>query len=238
MLQYAIVTEVSLMADGYPSCTITDERNGATMTGCKFLGVGGGTQSSISYSPPAVGARVLYGFVRGTSQAVVLGVTHSPLANAKLTDAQESSSYDEEFNAQIGPYDRCAEQGGTWVFLTNDGQLVIDSSQSQMPVRVQLGIGYAANLRISQNNEADEGILLAGPTRDYLDGLRSALDDTRVQLAKVMTYVNVLTAVPGKPPTFSPDTLASLAVPGLSTTDDLVASAVKISSRSILEDWV
>jgi hypothetical protein len=219
---------------GYPVCDLYDEINGGVFTGCRFLCVGGGSPIVVSYDPPAVGARVLYAILQGTTQAIVLGSVFAPEANRRLTDNPPEVEYDEEYPAQVGVGDKYCERGDSWMFLTDDGQFVFDASTSMRPFRVQLSGSDSGHLRISQDGQADERVLLAGPTRSYIDGLRTDVNNlillTQQIVAELASGPKI--ALPG-----SATSAGKLKI-GLSTDTDLVASAVRISSRSVQEDGV
>lgn len=218
---------------GYPVCDLYDEVNGGVLTGCRFLCAGGGSPIVVSYDPPAVGARVLYTLLQGTAQAIVLGSVFAPEANRRLTDNPPDVEYDQEYPAQVGVGDKYFERGNSWMFLTDDGQFVFDASTSMKPFRVQLNGSDSGHLRISQDGQADERLLLAGPTRNYLDGLRSDLDDLKSKLAELILELNAVSLGTGQT-----KSVVALQTPGLSTDTDLLASAVRISSRSVQEDGV
>ncbi len=236
MLRYANVKAVYILA-GYPVCDIFDQVNGAVYTGCRFLCAGGGSDESTSYDPPSIGARVVYGLLDGNTQAIVFGSVFAPNANRRITDNPAEVSYDQEYPGQIGVRDKFWERGNSWMFLTDDGQFVFDASQSDMPIRFQLSSGKSGNVRISQDEEAEENVLLAGPTRDYLDQLRSDLDSTRASLVKALVQLDALNVAASGQPKYVAD-IAEMSIPGTPTDDSVVASAIRISSRSVAEDVI
>lgn len=237
-MRYGRVHAVYLNANGYPVCDIGDEHNGATYRGCRFL-VGGGGKDSGSYFPPALQSRVVYGLVSDMS-AVVFGVVTAPDGIERLTDTPEEVGYDEEFPNQVGPKDAFVTRSGTWVFLTEDGQLVFDAATSMQPIRLQMAGNACGHLRIAQDGAAEERVLLAGPTREYLDKLH----DDIVELRKVVSTLAAALATAGVGGAAA-SSVGTTYVPAWekdvtlgATADSMVASAVRISARSVTEDGV
>lgn len=236
-MRYARVTALYL-DNGYPVCSIVDETSGAVFSGCRFMCMGGGTADAMNYSPPLPNSRVAYGTLAGNTQVVVMGqVFHQK--NKRLTSDPQTVAYDERFPGQVSVLDSFTERGNAWFIMTADGQMVMDASQAETPVRIQLSQGSSGHLRLDQGGDADEHLLLAGPTRDYLDNLQQAISDVWSTLNKVILALPgvSLEAVSGAAAVESAKATASVALTS-STGADMVASAVRISSRSVLDDEV
>lgn len=234
MLRFGNVNAVYAL-NGYPVCDLVDEITGSVFTGCRFTCSGGGSMESVHYTPPAVGARVIYGQISGPNQsAVVLGSVYATKALRRLTaDPPVDLESDEDYPPQVGVNDTYMEKGNAWFFLTDEGEFVFDCSQVAKPFRIQLGVGGSSNLRISQDGEANERVLLSGPAMEYMDTLRSDLDDVRGKLADLIVELNGVNLATGQA-----SNVASLQIPGLETGIDMVASAIQISSRSIENDEI
>lgn len=152
---------------------------------------------------------------------------------------------------KTGLRDYGIEQAGARLLVSERGELVLDARDAKMPVRVQLAAGEA--LRVSVDGEADERLILAGPLRVYVDALVDRVNQLGRALWALETWANTVPdgAAPGlvgyqaavnaagmnpldvvSP---GPDPVSGEGAFG-KTSDEMVASAMRISGRSVEED--
>lgn len=227
--------------NGAPVCDIADVLGRGIYLGCPFAFAGPGTVNSGSVRLPAVGSNVTYlpylGNARG---AVVIGSILASDTGARFrAEDAEAVDPDLDYPTVVNLADSVEWNGGALWVLTGDGQIVLDTTESGQPVRVQLA--EATPLRISQGGvEPTERVVLAGPALKKLNELTNDINDLKLQ---VMFLTNMLIAS-GAGAATEPALLAlSLAVatksyaPELSANagQELEASAILISASSTAE---
>lgn len=242
---------------GRPFCDVLDESSGAMIYGCPFLCLGGsGAADGVTaYFPPAQaaqsevalgdGARIVWMPLAGADgrAGVVLGAVMHRNTGQVFHEEETHPEPDEDYPWKINTNDVLVQNGKAFFVISNFGDIVLDTSQASKPVRLQLSATGSGHVRISQDGDADDRLLLAGPTRKLVDDLISKVNDLEAKLAKV--YNAVASAGPGTDAGYNAfQVLAKKLLPPLvpttmnTTTDGLEASAIKISSRSIENDYI
>lgn len=231
--------------------------------GCPFLCLGGsGAADGVTaYFPPAQsvqsevamgdGARVVWLPLAGADgrAGVVLGAVMHRNTGAIFHEEETHPEPDEDYPWKINTNDVLIQNGKAFFVLSNFGDAVLDTSQASVPIRLQLAASGAGHVRISQDGDAEERLLLAGPTRKVVDDLIAKVNALETKLATLQNTLQAAnaTAVPAGPETgFLAYTkaLAASLLPALvpttmnPSTDGLEASAVKISSRSVENDYI
>lgn len=235
--------------DGLQVADVIDN-DGSVWLRCRFVGQGGGgSESYVRHGVPPAGdeAEVLLGWLDGAVPfPVILGTLASPKASAAFSDVDPPGP-ETDYPAKNGLRDEVIAHGGARIVLSSQGDLVLDTTRSDKPVRVQLPPG--GRMRISREGEADERLLLAGPTQEHIDALAAHVDALAQHvtlLTSILQSLAAATAVPVAPATL-PTWGASLAQvlqptppypysPSPRTSDALVASAVAISRVSAAEE--
>lgn len=249
---------------GAPVCDVQDEASGAFYLRAQFmcLGGGGGENSQTAHFPPAAvpdasqgvltgdGARVLLGRLGGGGVVVIGAVMHRNKCSF-FSQEEIDASPEAEYPMYCNINDVLLQNGKAFMVLSNFGDAVIDTSQSSRPIRLQMEASPAGHVRISQDGDADERVPLAGPLRNYLDGMAKRMNDIEGRLTHLQAVMALSPAAipPGLAPAepalvaFAANISASLSpIPEPvwypSTDDGMVASAIRVSSRSVVNDEI
>lgn len=187
---------------------------------------------------------------------VVVGALPNPGTWQRLRDDVEKPDDGDDYSADSDILDIVAENAGARLLLSKHGDLVLDATRSKRPVHVMLP--EDGQLRVAQGGDSSERTLLAGPSLDYIDALRDKVNDLGDKLKTLWNAINdgaVYTAMqagvaaevasPGTgkaafstalkaqaPDLIPPFFYSDQDKPG----DDLVASAVRLSSRAKSEE--
>jgi hypothetical protein len=192
----AIVQRVYASRAGSPVADILDEYGGVYI-GVRFLGLGGGGDASDArvYIPPTEanpnatpdasgGSEVLISMPdRVGGWPVIVGSFHNGQADSRMVKREESVAADAEFPSTNDPADVAIEAGSARIVISKDGDIVLDTSASGKPIRLQLG----GELRISRSGDSSEGLLLSGPTLLALGTMIDKYDAIGKRLAAVET---------------------------------------------------
>lgn len=221
---------------GAPVCDISDTRSGSLYLGCPFSMPGAGTKDRGSVRLPAQDSLVAYIPYGGNSPgAVIVGSVLRPEVGARFRqEGAPAVDYSRDYPTVVELDDSLEFNGGACWILTSDGQIVLDTTESGGPVRVQLEAGGV--LRISQGGrEPTERLMLAGPTRNKLDQLVGAVNELKGQVAFLTaalsagasptsaSFASVATGIADKP--YAP-------LPVASTSAEVEAGAILISDQS------
>jgi len=267
-LRTAQVTDVYLTAQGVPVCDVVDS-NGNVYLACRLAGPGGGgdKERAFVHIPPAepsepsrtspedtVGAEAVIAFGDGAiPHPVVIGTLYNSQAGARLAADVEPVEDDVDFPDVPDVRDLVMSSGGARLVLSRHGDAVLSTKDSTRPLRLELNKGNF--LRISQEDDADEGLVLAGPLIDHLGDLVDKLDSIGNRLSALETAMGaamlagdaVITATPALAATslpytaFSKSLIAALGftyTPPSKAGDEVIAAAVQVSSqtKSAVED--
>lgn len=223
--------------NGVVLCNVTDESTGAVYIACPLLSLGAGTDDNHLFSAPRAGSLVLLGLFRGrSSKAVVLGCLPTSMAKKISKDREYEGDGDYPVKEAVHLADTAMRNKGAVVAVTKDGNIVLDATESQQPVRVQLA--PSGQLRVSQGGvEPTEHTLLAGPTIALLEELVDKVN----ALVTAIDNLRACAATAAKKPVIGEDIGIALlnaplpiaiAEPG----DSLIADALLISENQLSEE--
>lgn len=244
-------------ANGLPVCDVADSA-GNVWRACRIRTEGGGPES-FGYRPPigasdqnrttpetTAGGEVLLSWSDGShGHPTVMGALPHTRVVGKLVDKIDKPEPDADHPKQASINDVVEEHGGARTVLSGHGTIVLDTQDSKEPVRVQLD--RSSFLRVSQDGDASERVMLAAATRDRLDELIGAVNELigTVNVLAAGAQAAVAALLKGTPPTDPTWALALAAMQSLKTflsigeqeptTPALEAAALRISSRSELD---
>lgn len=252
---YAVGRVVALrLRNRQPVCDV--DVGGSVYRDCRFVVLGGG-KGAFRYHPPVAptdaesvtpgdsdGAEVLVLFAGGARPHPVVVAAHLNPGSRTRFDTIDPPDGGKDYSDFNDLQDDVVENGQSRMVVSHHGDIVLDSKQSSRPVHVQMAEdGY---LRIAQGGDSTERTLLAGPLVNAYNKTVDDVNALRKQVADLSTLV-VAAQTAGKAAGAAPPAVAAavggafaagtvgpyLAQPATSKLgDDVVASAVRLSSRS------
>ena len=234
--------------DGHRVADVVDI-DGSVWLRCRYTAAGaGGARSFHRQGTPDPGddATVILSFLDGSAPSpLIVGALDADGSEERFTTIADPDDGD-DYPAENGDTAEVIEHRGTRILIGDKGELVLDTTRSGRPIRAQLPTGGV--FRISRDGEADGQLLLASPTRDYIDALTAKVNELGAQVAALTATIvatQVAASVPAAPatlPVWAESVALALSTapyaytPAANTSDDLVASALAIPAQSIAED--
>jgi len=208
--RWARVTSLYIKG-GYPVADATD-RMGNVYLGLRFLTLGGGAGNAAMALPAVPDDLIDLPSEEGPAEVVLVFPEESGsarrnarpwiLAGSMPKAVANAISVEVEAPALTVDYtahhisDVVLQRDAARVAVSTMGGATIQGNEQ--PVRIQMGAG---GLRISSDGAANEGLLLAGATRAYLEGLAAQVEALRTALIRLETWAD--TAAPGATQSYS-----------------------------------
>jgi hypothetical protein len=166
-----------------PVCDVVDSYGG-TYVGVRVITPGGGDPENFELRPPPVDDPEIAAEVTGEVLLVlgdgikgipyVLGTCYvADLASQVTTDTTDTGD-DKEYDDLNHVYDRVTRHRGARMVFSYSGTWVLDLTSTQRPARFQLD--KDSYLRISQDDDAEEYVLLGTKTLEHLRAVHKRLD--------------------------------------------------------------
>lgn len=245
-LRFARVDRVYLRG-GVPCADITDTWGGVYRA-VRFLNVGGGAgcyamgvargraegeTSALPTEGSAAEVAVLFPeTLRGQSAQrpwIVGGLLHPD--DAARVEVLTAADPTEDYRGHHVT-DHVIVRDGARVVVSELAGVVLQGAPGQ-PLRLQ--VQGEDKIRLSSDGEADDAVLLATPTREYLDGLAQQVDLIRQALIRLEQWAISATGAAGSVPSYGawpgPGSTAPLD-PVVGTQDAVESAVVAVSSKA------
>jgi hypothetical protein len=191
--------------------------------------LGGSNKKTVDFTPVTAtkdpkqlsNARAVLLFGDHYRQPVLVGWRWSGNTQTLKLSAEQADP-DENRTAAAALTDRIIKHGGSVFIISEEGEIVFDTDGADGPGPVKIQLQNGGYLRIARDGDAEERLLLAGPTLEYLAKLEA-------QVAALTARVVVLTAAQPDPVKAA---LNAIPLPGVPTaaTSPLKAATVHISA--------
>lgn len=169
---------------GVPVADVVDTY-GATHLRCRVVCPGGGDTESYQLAPPPVddpdqdievtGEVLLVMGPGRRPHPYVLGTCYVAGLAERMSDEATDQGDDVEYSELDHVYDRVTRHRGARMVFTYSGSWLVDLTTTGRPARFQLDAD--SYLRISQDDTADEYVLLGVKTLEHLRAIHKRLDE-------------------------------------------------------------
>lgn len=186
---------------GVPVADVVDTY-GATHLRCRVVCPGGGDAQSYQLAPPPVddpdqdievtGEVLLVMGPGRRPHPYVLGTCYVAGLAERMSDEATDQGDDVEYSELDHVYDRVTRHRGARMVFTYSGSWLVDLTTTGRPARFQLDAD--SYLRISQDDTADEYVLLGVKTLEHLRSIHTRLDELASKIDTVGTELANVTS--------------------------------------------